>query len=330
MRVLLRAEVATGNLMVVEKMLTAIGPQCNCCTYLRCVLMAVMALVICVGCGHGGGSSQVAPPASSETSGKPPEPPLATTTPVAAPGPHANPASLVWVSIPGGSFNMGSTGGRWTTPEGIVMSNEEPIHSVSVGAFEIGKTEVTIGQYGSCSAAGACKLLLVEDGCNAKGPDRDLLPAACVDWTQARGFCMWAGGRLCTEAEWEYAARNGSQEDDYPWGGESPKCRLAVIKACGVSRPLAPCSKMAGVNKWGVCDLSGNLTEWVEDDWHMNYIGAPTDSRAWTRDTHLLAMTRGGAYRSPDEKHLRSANRGNSSIDYVGRSLGVRCCRIPD
>jgi len=107
----------------------------------------------------------------------------------------------------------------------------------------------------------------------------------CMDWDQAVAFAAWAGGRLPTEAEWEYAARSGGRSQAYPWGNAEATCDRAVMNAGGVGCPLdhtaAVCSKPAGNSSHGVCDLVGNVWEWVQDGWHDTYRGAPSDGSAW-------------------------------------------------
>ena len=104
-----------------------------------------------------------------------------------------------------------------------------------VGAFEIDKTEVTVRAYRACVEAGACQARWTVDWdglteekrrkysqpCNWGTPDRDTHPMNCVDWQDAERFCTWAGKRLPTEQEWEYAA-GGKAGNDYPWGANLP------------------------------------------------------------------------------------------------------------
>jgi formylglycine-generating enzyme required for sulfatase activity len=141
--------------------------------------------------------------------------------------PHCPDASVL---IRAGSFTMG------TEPDGGGESDERPAHSVTLPAFCMDRTEVTVAQYRACVAARSCSdahTTVQWNGvtnsdhrvwdrfCNWRFTDRENHPINCVDWNQARAYCGWAGGRLPREAEWEYAAR-GSDGRVYPWGPESP------------------------------------------------------------------------------------------------------------
>ena len=234
-------------------------------------------------------------------------------------------AGLVWVRIPGGSFRMGSTDGD---------DDEKPVHSVQVANFILLKTEVTMGQYRGCVSAGVCSEPNKGGGCNwGKGTNRwyDSLPINCVDWTQARKFCAWAGGRLPSEAEWEYAARSGGKAWKYPWGNEEATCSRAVMweggLGCGKGRTWPVCSKASGNSAQGVCDLAGNVWEWVEDCWHSSYSGAPSNGQAWTSNcSDSYRVFRGGSW-NYGAGYLRAAFRGRRTPGYRVYHLGFRCAR---
>jgi formylglycine-generating enzyme required for sulfatase activity len=134
------------------------------------------------------------------------------------------------------------------SPDGEGDESERPAHEVSIGAFCMQKTEVTVDAYEACIGAGACTTphraadkpdLFCNPGkaidcghlfCNAGKPGRGNHPIKCVEWSQASAFCKWTGGRLPTESEWEYAAR-GTAGRKFPWGEEAPTAKL--LNACG-------------------------------------------------------------------------------------------------
>ena len=245
----------------------------------------------------------------------------------AAPGPGK--AGIKWVKIPAGTFMMGSN----------VKTDETPVHPVSVKAFELAKSPVTFRQYKTCVEAGACTPAHTADGqClvwNGVSWDRGILPprflgddqpAICVDWGQAVTFASWVGGRIPTEAEWEYAARSAGQDFRYPWGNEPATCERAVIgDGCGRNATWPVCSKPKGNTKQGLCDMAGNVWQWVSDRYHRSYDGAPADGSAWT-DPRAYQVLRGGAWiNTPDE--VRSANRYGYDPGYRIYYPGLRPAR---
>ena len=245
---------------------------------------------------------------------------------------------LVWVRIPGGSFKMGSTEGS---------ASEKPVHGVQVSSFSLLKSEVTVGQYIACVKTGRCSATHADDGsCYAlidgnwkqgklpgafRGKDQ---PVVCVDWTQARAYCRWAGGRLPSESEWEYAARSGGKARKYPWGDAKATCSRAVMGhakpapcGCVKDRTWPVCSKASGNSAQGVCDLAGNVWEWVEDCWHSSYAGAPSSAKPWTENcSDSYRVSRGGSWSSVAGL-LRAALRSWSTPGYRSSNLGFRCAR---
>ena len=250
-------------------------------------------------------------------------------------------AGIKWVAILGGSFNMGSTVGG---------GDERPIHPVTLSTFYMMKNEVTVDQYRACVTAGGCtsnhlggyewpgKKYSTSEFCNWPHANRGSHPINCVNWAQARAFCAWAGGRLPTEAEWEYAARGRGLPREYPWGNEAATCARAIIGhkgtcttqnpcGCGKNTTWPVCSKRAGNTVQGLCDMAGNVWEWVEDCWHNDYNGAPANGSAWTGNcVGTYRILRGGAG-NRTTKLLRSAYRYRLHPIYRYDYLGIRCAR---
>ena len=217
-------------------------------------------------------------------------------------------AGIQWVRIAGGTFMMGSDGG----------SDEKPVHRVAIKAFQLAKTEVTNKQYRACVEAGACLAPFSYIG----GDDH---PVVNVDWEQARKFSEWAGGRLPSEAEWEYAARSAGKDRKYPWGDKKATCERAVISGCGGAAAPA-CSKPNGNTEQGLCDMAGNVWEWTQDLHHGSYEGAPTDGSAWENPTGSYRVLRGGSWISV-AANARSAFRNYNDPGNRLADLGFRPAR---
>ena len=246
-------------------------------------------------------------------------------------------ADINWVRIPGGSFNMGSN-------DGDSYNNEKPVHRVTVPTFEMSKTAVTFKQYRACVSAGGCTPAHVDDGtCFVytagsvwgygtlpSSFQGDSQPVVCVDWDQAQAYARWAGGRLPTEAEWEYAARSGGRDWKYPWGNEEATCDRAVMNdggsGCGRKSTWPVCSKPRGNTTHGLCDMAGNVWEWVQDWYHDSYKGAPTDGSAWEKPTGSYRVNRGGSWFSIAWR-VRAANRRDDDPRYRYGYLGFRLAR---
>ncbi len=191
--------------------------------------------------------------------------------------------------------------------------------------FAIGRYEVTFEEYDEFAAATATELP------DDLGWGRGRRPVINVSWEDAVRFAHWLSSetgksyRLPSEAEWEYAARSGDKTQT--WAGTSDERKLSVYawyrtnsggktQAVGGKKP----------NRFGLYDMSGNVWEWVEDCWHHDYNGAPTDGSAW--------LIRGGVIRGGSwdnyPKSLRSSDRGKFSIHYGRKFLGFRLAQDLD
>jgi cysteine-rich repeat protein len=245
----------------------------------------------------------------------------------------ANCPQMEMILIQAGSFNMGSNNN----------GSEQPIHNVEIrGNFYVGKTEVTVGQYRACVNVGVCSepdtlvsVLNYSNYCNWTSSigSKETHPVNCVDWNQARTFAKWIGGDLLTEAQWEYVATGQGQAITYPWGNAEPTCQLANYSGC-VRSTLPVCSTTRGNTTQGVCDMGGNVFEWVLDDWHPSYNEAPIIEQAWCNDmgvcnTHTSAyrVFRSGSWRDSDYA-LRSTFRNFNSPEGRNGSLGFRVSDI--
>ncbi|MCB1319713.1 MAG: formylglycine-generating enzyme family protein, partial [Leptospiraceae bacterium] len=216
------------------------------------------------------------------------------------------------VRIPAGTFLMGS-------PESEIGRNftESPQHEVSIGyAFEIGKYEVTFEEYDAFAQSTFRKLP------DDNGWGRGNRPVINVNFNDAEDFAQWLSKktgknyRLPTEAEWEYAARAETQTSY--WWGDDIGDNNAVCDGCGSRWDKARTAPVGSfkANGFGLHDMTGNVSEWVQDCLNRNYNNAPADGSAW------LTSDRGGGCHSRVKRGgswfdlpsgLRSASRSNSS-----------------
>jgi formylglycine-generating enzyme required for sulfatase activity len=234
---------------------------------------------------------------STKPQPKGPAPAVAAPAPVAAAGAAAKaggeitdcPACPVLISIPAGSFTMGSNASD---------ASERPAHPVTVATpFAIGKYEVTVAQWNACADANTCARLPPASNPSPASPARD------VSWDDAQVYVKWLATtsgkpyRLPTEAEWEYAARAGTSTRY--WWGEQMAVGKANCKDCGPPwRAEAP--DKAGSfapNPWGLYDVNGSVWEWVSDCWHNSFKGAPADAKAWDTPNCSVRVIRGGSWR---------------------------------
>lgn len=239
---------------------------------------------------------------------------------------------LSMADVPGGCYLMGSPPG-----EPISFDNEHPAHQVCVKPFQLSKYELTQEQW---------KAVMLNDPAQYVGQK---LPVENVSWDDAQRFIQrmnffgshkW---RLPTEAEWEHADR-GSSTTTYPWGntGDPDACRYANIndKSFHDGAPLDPLSPQSAKcsdgyfhtapvgsflpNQNGLFDMHGNVWEWMEDEYHADYNGAPVDGSAWTahkpRQQHTI---RGGSWHSIPER-ARAAQRDRELSDYRIGYIGMR------
>ena len=228
------------------------------------------------------------------------------------------------VVIPAGRFRMGDLNGGG-------YSDERPVHEVRIAQpFALGRYEVTFAEYDRyAQATGKEKQYDTWDS------GRGNRPVINVSWQDAQGYVKWLSQetgqryRLPSEAEWEYAARAGSTTKYY-WGN-SPSGRHANANedlgwpSDGYKR-TAPTGSFIQ-NQFGLYDMSGNATEWVEDCWHDNYQGAPVDGSAWVRGDNCEGrVLRGGSF-FDIPAWVRSAYRSWSGAANRFSSLGFRLAR---
>jgi formylglycine-generating enzyme required for sulfatase activity len=150
----------------------------------------------------------------------------------------------------------------------------------------------------------------------------ELLPMNCASWYLFFAFCVWDGGRLPTEAEWEYAAAGGAENRRFPTGAgiDSSQAVFGVLNVAPVG------SKPAGKGRWAQLDLAGNVYEWVLDFWRSGYDSAPCDNCAVLTSSEPYRSMRGGAWGSL-YGDVRAANRDSWHPRDPHAGAGVRCAR---
>ncbi|MBI4061646.1 MAG: SUMF1/EgtB/PvdO family nonheme iron enzyme [Elusimicrobia bacterium] len=235
-------------------------------------------------------------------------------------------AALEWVSIPGGTYALGAENGR---------DDAKPIpgKTYAIAAFEMSRTAVTIAQYRQCVARSACTRPDELGDCNWGKAGRDNHPVNCVDWNQANDYAKFMGARLPSESEWEYAARGGGKGRAYPWGDEEPSCRRAVMfdgsgAGCGRKGTMPVCSKIAGNTAQGLCDMAGNVWQWVRDTYQNSYAATPADGGAFEGAGSNRVM-RGGSFYTKEPGALRVSFRGqgNGYDGFRYGNIGFRLAR---
>ena len=217
------------------------------------------------------------------------------------------------VRVEGGSFTMGCTREQRDCDD-----DEKPAHQVRISSFEMSKYEVTREVW---------EAVMGEKPSRFK--DCPQCPVERVSWNDVQGFLqkLNAGGgryRLPSEAEWEYAARGGSQSRGYKYAGSDHPNAVAWYKENSGGKTYLVGQKQA--NEVGLYDLSGNVYEWVQDCWNETYQGAPSDGRAWERGDCNRRILRGGSWINIPG-FLRSANRVRDTADVRYYLFGFRIAR---
>ncbi len=246
-------------------------------------------------------------------------------------------ACTCMAQVPAGCFDMGDH-----FAEG--RSSELPVHNVCISGFEMDIHEITNAEYAECVADGGC----TQPGDTGSftratyygAPMYDDFPVIYVDWYQVSDYCTWAGKRLPTEAEWEYAARGGLAGKRYPWGDTISGTDANYLDSGDTWDNDTSPRGYYPPNGYGLYDMAGNVAEWVEDDHHGSYdcdanpgfnCGsgglAPIDGSAWV-DTPRgqQRVIRSGAY-SVDTIYVRVAFRNNHYPDSTNLNIGGRCAR---
>ncbi len=232
-----------------------------------------------------------------------------------------NGVGIDMVSIPGGTFKMGSP-----ETEEDRRDSEGPQRQVNVSPFFMGKYAVTQAQWRMV----ADRIPKVNIDLNPKPSnfDGDRLPVETVSWLDAVEFCDRLSShtgriyRLPSEAEWEYACRAGTTTAFH--FGDTITNELANYEF--KLKTTTAVGSYGIANRFGLYDMHGNVLEWCQDDWHDNYKDAPIDGSVWVdgdRKKDSSKLLRGGSW-DLDLRDCRSAYRYHFSPDYRNDLLGFR------
>jgi formylglycine-generating enzyme required for sulfatase activity len=251
-----------------------------------------------------------------------------------------------------------------------------PEYQATVAAFYLDAYEVTVGRFrrflaayptGATPAAGAGKNPKNQmdpgwdDAWNSELPsdlqasvncgapfqtwtntagDNEARPVNCLSWFVAQAFCIWDGGRLPTEAEWQFAASGGAEQRTYPWSnppnsesidpshasykGEDDGCWGDGLASCTMTDLLRVGSKPQGVGRWGHSDLAGNVSEWVIDWFTAEYL-MPCSDCASLKSGQFRVLVGGSFDRNAFNQRL--SGRSSMVPGSTSYSVGARCAR---
>jgi formylglycine-generating enzyme required for sulfatase activity/class 3 adenylate cyclase len=260
-------------------------------------------------------------PASPAPAPPPPETKQATTPPQSTPSatPTQPPPQLAssvrepeTIPLRGGSFAMGSN-------EDL---SERPVHQVTIKPFAIGKFPVSVQEWNACATAKACGFV---------STGKDEAPITNVSWSDARQYVAWLAEttgkpyRLPTEAEWEYAARAGTQTKY--WWGDQFQADAANCKNCAANEQPVKVGSLKP-NPFGLYDMGGSVDQWVEDCWHKTYQGAPADGSAWVEGQCPSHVLRSGSWKN-DGRYVRPSNRDSYDTNVRYPTHGFRVALSP-
>lgn len=229
---------------------------------------------------------------------------------------------LKYVYIAPGTFVMGCSDDK----KQDCKDDEKPAHKVTITRpLLFSRSETIVRAWRRFADATRNGTMPKETGYNPQWRNT-FHPISNITWNDATEYCKWAGGRLPTEAEWEYAARGGKTGQVYPWGDEISRDHVNYLnskkRTLDVYNEVAPIETFPA-NAWGLYDVVGNVQEWVADFYAPSYPSGPAvDPTGPINSSERVA--RGGSF-GANEKEVRLAARAHYNATASGNTLGFRC-----
>jgi cysteine-rich repeat protein len=243
-----------------------------------------------------------------------------------------------------GSYEIGSMSSK---------SNSNPDTSINLGIFVLSRAEVTVAQYTLCVDAkvngdpDGCNSPVRSSRCNYGRAGYENHPMNCINFAEATTYVKWLDDeiadinvRLPSESEWEYAARSEGLNNRYAWGSaDDPVCDLGNVRDCNRGATTAVCSFSTtyatpglegpnGDTEQGLCDMSGNVEEWLADKYRSNYASIPLDGQPNNAGSFLFRVFRGGSYMTSSAT-LNNSNRISSFFSFRRANVGLRVAGSP-
>jgi len=221
---------------------------------------------------------------------------------------------MTLVYVPAGKFRMGSE----------QTAKSSPMHKIYLDAFWIDMIEISNAMYARCVQAGACEPPDMVSTLNANYENKAFVnhPVVYVSWEEAQDYCIWAGRRLPTEAEWEKAAR-GEDGRLHPWGMAEPEANLLNFdNLIGSTTPVS--WYPLGASPYGALNMAGNVREWVADWFEPTYYQkSPQENPAGPLNGRKRVL-RGGSF-GDTHQMVRTYNRFAHNPYSPGFNRGFRC-----
>ena len=219
------------------------------------------------------------------------------------------------VLIPAGEFTMGKNSSG--------ITDWQPEHKVFVDAFYMDKCEVTNKQYHEFCTKTNTPLPEFwgspQFKCSLEYPDH---PVVGVSFTDAFKYAQWAGKRLPTEAEWEYAARGGLSGSNYPWGNQIDSTLVNYGRKYKTTLKVGSFKP----NGYGLFDMGGNVWEWTMDNYGDDYYSKSSGQNPKGPDTGRFKVIRGGSWHS-GAMCIQTYYRNGLSASWIDFAVGFRCVK---